>query len=566
VSLSDVKRLFFSVRSRVGVFALLATLIPSATLGWLAYQRNAEVLRQKAAHEVENAAAVATREIGLWLNDRIEEMRIFGSSYLITENLERLASLSANPANQEIRSQLRTRTRDYLASVASRFPGFSELRVVAPGREVLSGASAIPAGMLPADWASRVTGGRVVIGEPRWNPREQTVTIGIAVPVRSGRGDTVGALVATIDARAVGAILDRVPLADGDIYLVGSSGRRLFGSTNAAPPVPDELTTLHSSTERSSLREYVNDRGKRVVGAFKPLPGHDWGVNAELDHAIVFAQVDELQNTTLKIVLLLLVGVGVGAWWIGLTIVRPLDQLIAAANRVASGDLDITLPVRRSDELGHLTERFNEMTAQLQRNREALADAHDELLRKNIELEAISITDALTSLYNRRYLMQVLDRQFQLFARTSRPFTLLMIDLDHFKRINDSHGHPAGDAVLVKAARVLRDSIRAADYAARIGGEEFVILLTDTGADEALPSAERIRAMIAATEVEWEGQKIRCTASIGLSEVEGAGDTPSALFARADAALYEAKHQGRDRVCQRSAKVRLVHSGTAGAA
>lgn len=556
MSFSALKRLVFSVRSRVAVFALAATILPSATLGWLSYTRNAEVLAQKTAQELDNAAGVAAREIDLWLKDRTEEMRIFGSSYLITENLERLAALKNTPETAALRKQLSSRMRDYLASITSRFPAFAGVRVVAQDGSIVYSSSREPVSKLPAKWLRNTSAGRYVIGEPYIGAGTDSVLVGIAVPVRSGRGQTVGALVASVNASAVTEILARSQLADGTLELVTHSGQPL--KPIAEMPEGDLVDDPHGFTP-GAFREYVNRKGDEVVGIFRPVAEQHWGVVAERARAVVFAKVDDLRNTTLKLLILLLFAVGVGAYWIGQTIVKPLDRLVAAANRVAIGDLDITVPIQQRDEMGHLTERFNEMTGQLRRNREALASANDELTRKNIELEAISITDALTSLYNRRHLMNVLDREFLLFSRSSRTFTLMMVDLDFFKRINDTYGHPAGDAVLVMAARILRDEIRGVDYAARFGGEEFVILLTGTGLEDAAVSAERIRARLEESAIDFNGTRIRVTASIGLAEVTRDGDTPGALISRADAALYDAKQSGRNRVCRHQAKIHVLH-------
>ena len=554
VKFSAVKRLVFSVRSRVAVFALAATILPSATLGWLSYQRNAEVLAQKTAQELDAGASVAAREIDLWMKDRTEEMRIFGSSYLITENLERLAALEKG-GDASMRRQVSSRMRDYLASVTSRFPGFAGLRVVAPDGSVIYSSHRDPVLNLPEHWLRATASGRVVIGEPYWSAGDESTIVGIAVPVRSGRGQALGALVASVNAKAIGEILSRSARDATRIHLIDHGGRPI----GPGMPATTEAGVEPHGFQTAAFREYRNALGIDVVGVFRPVAEQVWGVVAERDRDLVFFEVNELRNTTFKLLLLLLVAVGIGAYWIGQTIVKPLDRLIAAANRVATGDLDLTVPIQQRDELGHLTERFNEMTGQLRRNREELASANDELIRKNIELEAISITDSLTSLYNRRHMMNVLEREFQQVARNGQTFTLMMIDLDHFKAINDSYGHPAGDAVLVTAARILRDAVRGVDYAARFGGEEFIVLLTDTGADEAEASAERIRSRLADGTISHGDDRITVTASIGLAEVIGAGDTPGALIARADAALYEAKQQGRNRVCRHQAKVHILH-------
>src|SRR5581483_3674744 len=183
------------------------------------------------------------------------------------------------------------------------------------------------------------------------------------------------------------------------------------------------------------------------------------------------------------IMVTLLIGVGVIAYGLGLLIVRPLNRLAQGAAKVAAGDLDVGLPVEGGGEVAYLTEVFNDMVAHLRDGREALR-------RKNEELEQLSITDSLTQLYNRRYLLERLSAEIQRCRRHKRTFTVLMADVDNFKPYNDARGHLAGDQVLAKVAGILRSVIREIDCAARYGGEEFVILLAETGIEGAADACD----------------------------------------------------------------------------
>jgi diguanylate cyclase (GGDEF)-like protein len=155
--------------------------------------------------------------------------------------------------------------------------------------------------------------------------------------------------------------------------------------------------------------------------------------------------------------------------------------------------------------------------------------------------------DPLTLLRNRRAFDTVFDAERMRHERYRRPVSLLMIDLDHFKSINDSYGHEAGDEVLRKVAGLLTASIRDVDTAARFGGEEFVLLLPETGLDAAVEAAERIRTLVADSAIEWQNRRIHVSVSIGASSCPATAAEPADLIGTADAALYRAKATGRNR-------------------
>ncbi len=170
------------------------------------------------------------------------------------------------------------------------------------------------------------------------------------------------------------------------------------------------------------------------------------------------------------------------------------------------------------------------------------------ILRVVRRLDHLTRLDSMTGLLNRRAIEDALVHTVsQVRRRAGAQFSLLAIDVDHFKRINDAHGHPVGDAALVALAQTLRESSRTGDLMARVGGEEFWVLLPNTDATGALKLAERIRMDVAERPLEAGGQKVPMTVSIGVAIFEDQFESPQQLFARADKALYEAKAAGRNR-------------------
>jgi diguanylate cyclase (GGDEF)-like protein len=169
----------------------------------------------------------------------------------------------------------------------------------------------------------------------------------------------------------------------------------------------------------------------------------------------------------------------------------------------------------------------------------------DELRMRNDQLDALSRVDALTGIFNRRHLDEQLLEAGRISARNQQSLAIVMLDIDHFKHINDSHGHPAGDLVLQEFARRLRSTLRAGNIVGRWGGEEFLVIAPRTTADQAMMLGERIRLSIADQPIDLGSVRLSITVSVGC----GVGLKPSAeLVALADVALYRSKAEGRNRV------------------
>ena len=184
----------------------------------------------------------------------------------------------------------------------------------------------------------------------------------------------------------------------------------------------------------------------------------------------------------------------------------------------------------------------------------------DELDQKNRELEVVnrrlkklSITDGLTELFNHRHVHELLTDEFERSRRTGEPLAVTMIDLDKFKSVNDTYGHPTGDVILYETARILRDTAREIDMPGRYGGEEFIVILPNTAEDEAARFAERVRTTVEEYLYRDEANEIRMTCSSGGASFRCTGvATPEQLLMAADVALYVAKESARNRVVRAS--------------
>lgn len=181
--------------------------------------------------------------------------------------------------------------------------------------------------------------------------------------------------------------------------------------------------------------------------------------------------------------------------------------------------------------------------------RRQLSDSNAILKAQQEELVTLAERDSLTGLYNRRQFMRMAEMELVRADRMPRGTSLLMVDLDYFKKVNDQHGHPAGDGVLQQVAGILMSSVRASDLVGRMGGEEFIVLLPYTTPDQAMVVAEKLRLALRAHPLKIECLELPVTASFGVTGITETQKAPlQALYAAADTALYTAKHGGRDRV------------------
>jgi len=514
-----------SLRSRLLALALLATLIPTIAI-LSSFRHEQPSLSDTVAQELRSVSSEAARQADVWLDERLSELRVAAGSFVLSENLAR------------IRQGSEGRLRDYLNSVRERCAGCEALVVAdARGR---TGATSVgrTAGMqLPPERLNGLRTGDAFVGDPYWDTGVGKAAVVLAVPVREADGRFLGALVAKVNLRSVGDMLQRLAADDPkNVYLMTDEGKLVIGTRgSSAELMRTRLPKLMVQTlldKEGQIVEYKRADGQDAVGTLRRAPQLRVAAVAELPRAAAIRPGGQPRHGAGLILAALFAGVGVMAGGAGFLVVRPLGRLTRAATKVAAGDLSVELPSGTGGEVGDLMRVFNNMVVRL-REREAQG-----------ELERLSITDGLTGLYNRRHLMGTLANEVQRSRRLRRTFSVLLADVDRFKQYNDTHGHLAGDAVLVKIAEIFRKMTRAVDSVARYGGEEFVVMLIEAPIAIAATVAERIRARVAAEA--FEGGKM--SVSIGAAEYPAHGDTPEELIASADAAMYRAKNEGRDRV------------------
>lgn len=234
---------------------------------------------------------------------------------------------------------------------------------------------------------------------------------------------------------------------------------------------------------------------------------------------------------------LLLVGLMV-FYFLARSLTRPLEELSQIADNLGAGNYSSATQVSGTDELGVLSDSFAILSQKLH--------SRESELEKSTEL---ANQDFLTGLWNRRYLERRLQEYFSLAKRHNHDLSLIYLDADNFKRVNDTQGHAAGDEVLKDFAKILKSNVRDTDFVARVGGEEFVVVLPDTNLEGALQAAEKLRRHIKNHEF-VEGLGLKLTSSFGVMSFQEDKSLPDAheLMAAADKWAYQSKTTGRDRI------------------
>lgn len=243
---------------------------------------------------------------------------------------------------------------------------------------------------------------------------------------------------------------------------------------------------------------------------------------------------------------------GVLASLIAARLTAQIGRINSVVEQVGKGQLDARVDVARSGMLRSLSAGINSMIARIATTQEELQQqieqATQELRNQKDVAEQAARTDALTGVASRRAFSEAAEVEMQRALRYHTELSLLMMDLDHFKVVNDTHGHVTGDAVLVSFAQTVLQLVRKLDLVARLGGEEFVVLLPNISAEQATALAERIRQAVDDSHLLVDGKPLRFSVSIGVAQFDRRELSLTGWLARADAALYRAKAQGRNRV------------------
>lgn len=305
--------------------------------------------------------------------------------------------------------------------------------------------------------------------------------------------------------------------------------------------VPHLVSTAEDALSALESREYG------LVLADKNLPGMD-GIELVQRIKARDPALDVIVMTAYADMESMLAAVRVGVYDY---LIKPFDSLDEVAQKISRAieKRHVVLENKQLVEyLQQANEQIDAMNRELERQvRERTAQLED----ANRRLAELTITDDVTALYNQRFLYRRLEEEFERARRYGNPLSVMMLDLDHFKSVNDAHDHLFGSQVLRRVGEIFRFGVRAVDVLVRYGGDEFLVLMPNTPAHEAVPLAERLRKMLEEQDVGDGLRSYKVTVSIGIAELGACGAESSQVLLRAaDNAMYLAKHRGRNQVAQ----------------
>ncbi|TXK80989.1 GGDEF domain-containing protein [Paenibacillus sp. N3.4] len=374
-----------------------------------------------------------------------------------------------------------------------------------------------------------------------------TSMITFSAPILDDQNNFQGAIVGIVTLEILDKLMKQLSFGKtGEVFILDSKGKVVAASRTSSKTMLEANMTSEmvnrAAAGSTSTDSYIGFYGKKVYGKYKWSEGKTWIVIGEITENEVFQKLNQLTITVSLIVVAALLLSFAAAVTLASRIERPVRYLLRATKVIQNGNYNYQIDedkIKRAPiELRELCATFNMMSNKLKTNITLL--------------EHSALVDPLTQIHNRRYMMQEGDRQLQVCMADDKPCSVIMLDIDHFKKINDTYGHLIGDRVLHHIASLLRQYAGADCIVARYGGEEFILLASFKDAQKSVGLAEMLRCCLMENPYRNEEVEIQLTASIGVAEYSSKlafGTTVlEDMVSRADYALYRAKSAGRNKV------------------
>ncbi len=378
-----------------------------------------------------------------------------------------------------------------------------------------------------------------------------------AAPVRDENGQTVGVLGVHLSwtwaDEARQTLLDHSNRQQESLWILGSDGTMLLGPQVGQKPFSDEQVKRMREAKQGAFEDNSGAdqflTGYAVASGYRDYPGFNWIIISRQPDSVAFAAAYGIVWTILGFGLAVALAGVVCAFFIARGVARPLRTITEAADRIGRDPNMTLLPrVEGSAEVTRLSAALRSLLRRAGAAEQRVVDASSQHEKSISALRQLAETDALSGLLNRRGFDAMGNEAFHQFHQYGRGFAVLVIDIDFFKKVNDTYGHAAGDEVIRAVGATMTKVLRSTDTIARFGGEEFVVLLREIGHDVIMGVAQDLRRAVEIADISYQGQAIPVTVSIGGAYARDSDRDIQDLIERADTALYRAKSAGRNRV------------------
>ncbi|GAB6158862.1 sensor domain-containing diguanylate cyclase [Desulfotomaculum varum] len=547
--------LFFNRRIRTSLLIgfMLFIILPALAVGLFSYVQTKKVMEQSVFNSLHYLVNAQENAINNWFTAR-------------KHFLEGLAQ------NEKITGLEYRAMQNVLSNALKMDENFRTLMFVGADGEIKADpiyqADLKKINVVDREYFRQALEGKTYVSEVLYSKITREPVIVIATPVKKEQ-QIAGVLFGAVNINVITKLVQQnYPGTGGQAYLMNQEGliiNRLQPeqANGLTEQKPDNKPAHQLSRGISGQGIYTNYLNKQVFGVYRWLPSVKLGLVVEKEYSR--ALLENGLATYLKVVLASTVIIGLFinfALYYSRRLSQPLEQLAAEVNSIAEGKFRSVVDMQANKEVQALVYAINNMsgnlcqkTNQLNKLVNQLEQSAAELQQEKNKLAQISITDELTGLYNRRYVNQELDRFTRLSRTLSKNISVMMLDLDHFKAVNDTYGHAAGDAVLKEFARLIKLCSRRTDVVGRFGGEEFIIILPFISGQQVKDIAERIRQEVSNHVFEAGNYKIKITVSIGVVTLVPPARAKVAeiiekMVKAADDCLYAAKRAGRNRVVQ----------------
>lgn len=537
-----------SLFAKITATVIAGIVVTSTVVGWYASRTTEGILSTKVNQDLPFYLRQVKEQVYTWYDTMNRAMSTFANSEVLLRDMTRIAQ---EDLTAEERTNALEDLRKYLSLINERDLNVLDLVLIdAQGRTLVSTNSYPQMDESAKNFltmSSSLYTSPILLQED--GLPQQYIAQAVGNPNRR-----IGTLVAFLNLHNVKTLLEnsRVSKA-GSVYLVAADGRIFLGAGDVEiAGFVDEEKVDRDEEELPSV--YKRSDGKKVFGASLYFPQFGWTLVCEEDYGDVFEPILLIRKKLILVNSVIILLFSLFAFKVVQSITRPVLALSNAASKLMDGMVAVEVREHDSeDEVGFLIKTFNELTKEIAVSRVKLESINRKLELKNNELEQLnsrlehlSVTDELTGLYNYRHFQTLLNEEIKRVERNAYPLSLVLMDLDSFKKVNDRYGHKTGDDYLCYLSKILRGLVRETDVLARYGGEEFAILLPHTDIKGSKRFAEKLCRMVESSHFTTEsGEKLHGTVSIGVSEYRG---DPLRFFEDADKGLYESKRNGKNQV------------------